>query len=74
MSSEELFPQPRALDTPLKDLVGRIDALERAVYGKSSAASPTKAAAAPAAEPAADAEPEASEDPEAEESEPDPEP
>jgi len=59
---------------PLKDLVGRIDALERAVYGKSSAASPTKAAAAPAAEPAADAEPEASEDPEAAESEPDPEP
>ena len=57
---------------PLKDLVGRIDALERAVYGKSSAAAPK--AAAPAAEPS-DAEPEASEEPkpEAEESEPDPE-
>jgi TolB-like protein len=55
---------------PLKDLVGRIDALERAVYGKSSAAAPK--AAAPAAEPA-DAEPEEGEDPEAEEAEPDPE-
>src|SRR5262245_24954384 len=40
---------------PLKDLVGRIDALERAVYGKSSAGSAPKAAeAAPAAKPADD--------------------
>lgn len=61
---------------PLKDLVGRIDALERAVYGKSSASAPTKAAASAAEPTDADAEPEASEepDPEAEESEPDPEP
>lgn len=53
---------------PLKDLVGRIDALERAVYGKSSAPK----AAAPAAEPA-DAEAGEGEDPEAEEAEPEPE-
>jgi TolB-like protein len=39
---------------PLKDLVGRIDALERAVYGKGSAAAPkaAEAAAKPKAKPA----------------------
>jgi TolB-like protein len=54
---------------PLKDLVGRIDALERAVYGKGAAAAPK--AAEPAAKPKpAKTKAEEGEDPEAE---PDPE-
>lgn len=62
---------------PLKDLVGRIDALERAVYGKGSApAAPKAAEAAPApkAKPAKAEESEEPEDPEAAHDDPEAEP
>ena len=60
---------------PLKDLVGRIDALERAVYGKGSAAAAPKAAeAASKPKPAKAEEGEEPDDPEAVHDDPEAEP